>query len=218
MVQAVTLTLDPLPTYLKAGEYPTFSGQMMFDTTPAPPTEIIEIRYDGNVLISTVTMAGGTFSVSPIIPYDLACKTWAFKAYHPDSGTSSPTQTRPVAFNTRLSISAPATVGKGLDFQITGKLEYESAYGVWSPLTGKTVALAYNTTSLGTATTAPDGSYSKTVSIGATGTFTLTASFAGEGLLARAMAFLGLEVPSIIIRVAVPALVGIVALALSLKR
>jgi hypothetical protein len=86
-----------------------------------------------------------------------------------------------IAYNTRISISAPATVTPGQSFTVTGKLEMEEFAGTWKGLNGRTVSVVYDSTSFGSGTTGADGSYSISGSIGAGGTYTLKASFAGEG-------------------------------------
>jgi hypothetical protein len=136
----------------------------------------------------------------------MGCKHYLFLAVHPASGTSSAMQDRPVAFRTRISISAPDKVGAGSPFTVSGKLEYESSSGTYSPLAGRTVSIYYDTTKLADVTTASDGSYSATVSIGATGTFTLKAAYAGEGLLLPSFGTISIpvvgEIPGYVLTIA----------------
>jgi hypothetical protein len=57
------------------------------------------------------------------------------------------------------------------------------------------VSLYYDGTKIGDVTTGSDGSYSKTASIPTSGTYTLKASYAGEGFgLAPTFSIMGLQV------------------------
>ena len=78
--------------------------------------------------------------------------------------------------STSLSISAPASKKAGESFAVSGILVRNDTGG---PVSGASIALKYNGTSLGSATTGVDGDYLRTVSIPSVGTFTLTASFGG---------------------------------------
>ena len=78
--------------------------------------------------------------------------------------------------STSLSISAPASKKTGESFAISGILVRNDTGG---PVPNASIALKYNGTSLGSATTGVDGDYLRTVSIPSVGTFTLTASFGG---------------------------------------
>jgi len=183
-----TLTLDPLPSYLVAGDGAYFSGRLMRDAVGAAG-ETVKIQYclydKPHIcydIASVTTDSQGYFAYDWDIPYTMGCKRYLFLAVHPASGASSAMQDRPVAFRTRISISAPDKVSAGTPFTVSGKLEYESDRGTYSPLAGKTVSIYYDTTKLADVTTAGDGSYSATVSIGTTGVFTLKAVYAGEGL------------------------------------
>ena len=93
----------------------------------------------------------------------------------PSSATRSIT-IQPLDVSTSLTISAPSSAKKGGSFVISGILIRNDTSG---PVTGASITLSYNGTSLGSATTGVDGDYLKTVSIGSEGTFTLKANFAG---------------------------------------
>jgi phage tail tape-measure protein len=166
---------------MKQGESLFFTGTVTLNGVP----HAAEIEIDrGGVAIATGTAdSTGKFKIAWTIPYGLGCTTQSFTAKHPPSGTVSAAQTMKIAYNTRISISAPATVGKGQSFSVTGKLEYESTgAGVWTGLSGKTVSVVYDSTTFGSATTGSDGSFSINGSIGTAGSFTLKATYAGEGL------------------------------------
>ena len=83
---------------------------------------------------------------------------------------------------TKLTISAPEKAFPMVSFTISGVLKYEyygEAGWEWLPLSGMTIKPSYNGISLGSATTGSDGSYTKSVMIEETGTFTLEASYEG---------------------------------------
>ena len=109
------------------------------------------------------------------------CNRVYFRAGEAITGAVSNDVYGDVAYNTRISISAPDTVGAGADFTVSGKLEYESASGVWSPLADRTVDIYYDGTRLASVSTGSDGSYRAVVSIPSAGTYTLKAVYAGEG-------------------------------------
>ena len=204
-VQAVTITLDALPAYKKQGETVTFTGTVKIDTTGwgGVPVDI----YMGDSATSTptkiasgTTASGGTFSINWTVSYTLGCTTKYFRAYHPGSGTWSNARSMKIAFNTRISITpSKSVVAPGESFTLSGKLEYESTgAGVWTGLGGRTVSIYRDTTLLGTATTASDGSYSYTTTAPTTaGTYTYKAVYAGEGLTAVAVAVpVGVALPT----------------------
>jgi len=83
---------------------------------------------------------------------------------------------QPLDVATSITISAPSSAKKGASFTISGILIRNDTGG---PVPSASISLSYNGTSLGSATTGVDGDYLRTVSIGAEGTFTLKASFAG---------------------------------------
>jgi len=195
-----TLTLDPLPSYLVCGDGAYFSGRLTYDTTGAA-NQTVKIQYclydKPNVcydIASVTTDSQGYFAYDWQVPYTMGCKRYFFVAVHPASGASSAMQDRPVAFRTRISITAPDKVGVKVPFTVSGKLEYESASGTYSPLAGKTVSIYYDTTKLADVTTGSDGSFSASVSIGTTGTFTLKAVYAGEGLFLPSLGTISIPV------------------------
>jgi hypothetical protein len=184
--------MEKLPPYVVAGDYVSFEGQLLVDSTGVPgatikirycPYETPTTCYD---LLTIETDFKGSFYVSWKAPHGMACRKYYFYAEHPDSGTTSDKQLMSIAYPTRISISAPGSVNAGLKFTVSGKLEYEYSPGTWKPLAGKTVSIYYDNNKLADVTTGSDGSYSATVSIPRSGTYTLKAVYAGEGLTAAA--------------------------------
>jgi hypothetical protein len=190
-----TLTFTVAPSLpWKAGQTVTFQATLTAGGVPVSGETInFFYRPPGTTPVYVVQVAttgtDGVARASWSVPiatdwHTLACAAWEWGALSGGpaySGVISNIITGKVAYNTRISISAPATVAPGQSFTITGKLEYESSSGVWSPLAGKTVSLYYNGTLIGNVTTGSDGSYSATASIPTAGSYTLRADYAGEG-------------------------------------
>jgi hypothetical protein len=207
-VQKVTITFSVSPSHpWTAGQRITFKVVVTADGSPVPdqtvafffrhPPELID-----NVVASGRTGADGACTITWTVPttswgYTLPCASWDWGAYigGPIVRGYSNIITGKVAYNTRISIIAADRVVAGEAFTIHGTLEYESSSGVWSPLAGKTVSLFYNTTKIADVTTGSDGSYSASAIIPTGGTYTLKASYAGEGFgFVPAFAILGLPV------------------------
>lgn len=108
---------------------------------------------------------------------------------------------------TSLSISAPASVAQGAGFEISGILLRNDTAG---PVPYVSIALSYNGTSLGSATTGLYGDYSKSVSIPSVGAFTLTASFAGASGFMGSEAFKNISIGGLIVSSAllIPVFIG----------
>jgi len=227
-VQAVTITLDNITkpdgtaiTWAKQGDPVQFRGTIKIDTTGwgGVPVDI----YMGDSATSTPTKiasgtsaSGGTFVIDWTVAYTLGCTTKYFRAYHPGTGTWSNALSLKIAFDTRISVATDKSVyAPGESMTISGKLEYAKTSSTdWQPLGGKTVTLEmFNSAGTrvwsDTATTSTtDGSYSKTTTAPTTAdTYTIKASYAGEGLTvagATAVAPIGISLaPSDIIPIIV---------------
>jgi len=200
-VQAVTITLDKITkpdgteiTWAKQGDAVQFRGRVTIDTTGwgGVPVDI----YMGDSPTSTptriasgTTTSGGYFTIDWTVAYTLGCTTKYFRAYHPGTGTWSNAKSLKIAFDTRISVSTDKSVyAPGESMTISGKLEYAKTSATdWQPLGGKTVTLRIlkDTTEVwrDTVTTASDGTYSKTTTAPTeAGSYTVEASYAGEGL------------------------------------
>jgi len=202
-VEAVTITLECVPSPpLTAGQTVTLKATLKRDGNPWPGETIVFYFSTLYRIGEAVTDSNGVATMTYTVPWTVAgttvpCRHWKypeplFEAIHPGSAKYAYVEGA-VAYPTRISISAPDRVPAGTDFVIEGKLEYQSASGVWSPLAGKTVSIYYNGTKLIDLTTLSDGRYSALVRINTPGRYTLRAVYAGEGF-ATAMAFLGLTV------------------------
>ena len=115
--------------------------------------------------------------------------------YNPSSATRQIT-IADIVYSTFLSINAPGLVDQGAPFPISGRLTFMEG-GIEYGLGGRTIALTYNGTSLGSATTDGSGNYSKSVTINSSGSFTLKASFAGGSGLAASSASMGVQIGEI---------------------
>jgi hypothetical protein len=228
-ILAVTVTLEvsPSPPWT-AGQTVTLKATVTKDGTPwAGATVNFYISRPYTKLIGTgTTNSSGVATLSYAIPWTVdtttvPCTTAEFVAIETSTATTSNRPTGKVAYPTRISITAPDSVPVGYAFDITGKLEYQSASGVWSPLAGKTVSLYYNTTKISDVTTGSDGAYREPYAkIPTPGTYTLKAVYAGEGFTAAATAFLGLTVSpeaKATLSFALPLLTGAIVAYASLK-
>jgi hypothetical protein len=200
-VQAVSVTFNIDRTRTTWAEGATFSGKVTSNGAGVQATLYIQRKspttgewFDQFGPISTDS--AGNYSYTTSFGYGWACMRNTFRARvsYPAAAVSTE-KNLDIAFPTRLSISAPDKIAPGTPFTISGKLEYESGIDVWSPLAGKTISLYYNGTKIADVTTGSDGSYSKTGAVIPTsGTYTLKASYAGEGWTMAVAAFLGLTV------------------------
>lgn len=221
LIQAITVTFEVVepPPWL-ARQRITLKATVMIDGYPYKNQWVRWYCVEADKLIGTSmpTDDNGIAICSWLMPFNISpgvkmpCNTWTFQAVHRDSGVRSNTVSGAVAHVTRLSIDAPTPVGANVPFTISGLLEYESDPDIWSPLPNKIVSLFYNTTKIGDATTASDGTYSLTTSIPTSGMYSLTATYAGEGLLT--IATLALGITNIGIRVIAPIAIGIAMLLL----
>ena len=112
--------------------------------------------------------------------------------YNPSSATRQITIAE-IEYSTFLNINAAGLVDQGAPFPISGRLTFMEG-GVEYGLGGRSIALSYNGTSLGSATTDGSGNYSKSVTINSSGSFTLKAAFAGGSGLAASSASMGIQI------------------------
>jgi len=183
-VERYTVELDPLPAYKVQGEWVSFTGRVLRDTEPVPTTRV-EIYRAGTLVAAGYTDPDGRFSIPWRVEYGLGCRTHSFVAYHPDSGTYSAGRSMAIAYKTRITLTVPEKVEPGKPFEVSGKLEYEAtAPGDWKPLGGKIVSIYYNNIKVAEVTTEADGSFRASVTIPTPGTYTIRATFAGEGVAA----------------------------------
>jgi hypothetical protein len=236
-VYAVAITIEVSPKApWTAGQTLTIRATLTKDGAPwagetisfifASPEQDTLPRIDTTVIGSAVTDANGVASFNWTVPWKIdtaqvPCRKFNYVgAWHQPSGAYKWYGPGAIAFPTRISITAPDRVAPNQSFTISGKLEYESDSGVWSPLAGKTVSLYYNTTKIADVTTASDGTYSATASIPTSGTYTLKASYAGEGFTAAALAVLGVTVSpetKEALSIAMPLIVGAIVTFASLR-
>jgi uncharacterized protein YfaS (alpha-2-macroglobulin family) len=235
VVLAYKLTLSVDKGLAKPREAVTFTAKLTADTSPVAGATvefyIMNPYGTPDVRIgSATTGSDGSASYAWTVPFyvdfrqgraQLGCNTWVFYAYYPGAVIYSDTVSVKVANPTRLALATDKdSYRAGETVVVTVKLEYEYPADTWNPLAGKTVTI----TAFGTSksvTTGSDGSASTSFTAPSTpGTYTITASFAGEGLgLAPAVARLALSVGAAgaVVAVAAPVAVGAI-LALLARR
>ena len=201
---SVSLSVTPSPPWI-AGQTITLKATAKSDGAAlAGKTvqfRILNVRIEqleGLIIGTATTDSSGVATLSYTIPwsisgYAIPCISNAFYAVETSTNTYSNYVDGKVAYSTRISISAPATVAPGQSFTVSGKLEYQTYSTTWSGLAVRTVSIYYDGTKAADVTTASDGTYSKAISISTPKTYTLKAQFAGEGL-AAAVSILGIEV------------------------
>jgi hypothetical protein len=123
----------------------------------------------------------------------LPCSSIELWARHATLGVESSKVSGKVAYPTSITISAPSSVLINEEFTISGVLKYQKTSTEWAGLAGKTVSIYRDATKITDVTTGSDGSYSCKTSISSPGSYTLKASYAGEGL-GLVFAVAGLEV------------------------
>jgi hypothetical protein len=213
---------------VKRGDTLTFKGKLLLDSS-GYGGQVVQIYMDNVFVTSKTTSSDGSYSVDWPVPLKwpltdgvpLGCKSHSIFAQHYATGKTSATQTVKIARVTSITnLLAPDTVSVGQAFMVSGYLKYEDDTGASVPLAGKTVNLSYNGTSLGSATTDSNGYFHKDdCKISTSGTKTLTATFAGEGLTSLAVRSRTLEVlPIQAVAIGLPLAAGVALLAISLRR
>jgi hypothetical protein len=230
-VQAVTISLDKIAnpaknpiTWAKQGDTVKFMGRVLKDSSGWGGVVVYIYMGDSETNTPTQIASGnaasdGSFEIDWTVSYTLGCTTKYFRATPGNTGIWSNAKSLKIAFATQITVNTDKTTyAPGETITITGKLQYAKTSSTdWQPLGGKTVTLRIlkDTTEIwkDTATTLSDGSYSKTTTAPKdAGSYTVEASYAGEGLAvagAVAVAPIGISLaPSdiipIIISIGVP--------------
>ena len=231
-VQAVTITLDNITdpyktpiTWAKQGDSVKFLGRITRDSAGwgSQPIDIYMGDSPTNTptkIASGYSASDGTFAIDWTVAYTLGCTTKYFRAYHPETGTWSNAKSLKIAYNTQITVTTDKTMyAPGESMLISGVLVYaKTRPDDWQPIANRTVTVEIYD-SKGTkvwsspATTDAVGSYSvKTTAPTAADTYTVKASYAGEGLAvagAVAVAPIGIslapsDVIPIIVSIGVP--------------
>lgn len=196
VVEVLALTLEIDRSWVRPRDVVRFRGRLTRDGVGYGGQEItirIASVAEGAYVdvVSGTTDADGYYVIPWTVPWEgdwttppewLVGKAWTFRAIHYPSYTQSPTATLTIAYPTRIDISAPESAPPAKSFMASGYLYYEASAGVWEFLTGRTVNVVYDETPFGSGATGTDGQYRITGSIPTSGTYTLTARYAGEGL------------------------------------
>jgi hypothetical protein len=175
--------------------------QSLEDSTPRSGKTIrffiIDMDTGVTAHVDVTTGSDGYAKTNYIIPFQIdtsviPCGVLRFRAYDMEANVLTDPIDGKVAYPTRISISAPNQVVGNYTFDITGKLEFQDVDGAWKGLANRTVSLYYNGTKIGDVITDADGNYAKYgVTIPTSGTYTLKASYAGEGFTLGVVAVLG---------------------------
>jgi len=131
-------------------EYYTATGWYTY-TTPMPSTD-----------------ANGYTSSTITLGYDRACEDVRWRVRYTDpAGVEyySPEVRVAVAFPTRISISAPASIPPGVAFTVSGKLEYEKTAGNWVGLAVAPVKIYADSTLIASPTTDANGNFSASLTL-----------------------------------------------------
>jgi hypothetical protein len=230
-VMSVTVTLSNITkpdgtaiTWAMQGDSIQFRGTVKIDTSGYGGVPVYIYMGDSSTntptqIASGTTASDGSFVIGWTVSYGLGCMTKYFRAYHPGTGTWSNALSLKIAFNTQITVATNKSVyAPGESMTISGVLQYAKTSSTdWQPLAGRTVTLQILKDSTvvwsTTVTTGSDGSYSTTTTAPTTaGSYTVKASYAGEGLAvagAVAVAPIGISLaPSdiipIIISIGVP--------------
>jgi uncharacterized protein YfaS (alpha-2-macroglobulin family) len=201
-VQALSVTLTVDKSWVPVGGVLYFRATVRSDGNPVPNKEVrFYIATDGLLWIGTATTGSdGVASLTWTVPWyvgtlKLPCTRQSFVAYAVPESVASNSVTVAIAYPTRLTVTTDkSTYTPGETIQVTVKLEYNDE-GTWKPLVGKSVTVSLDTLQSKTVTTGSDGTASTTLTAPTTpGSYTVRASYGGEGLTAFALAAAGVEV------------------------
>ncbi|RLI07198.1 hypothetical protein DRO24_03525 [Candidatus Bathyarchaeota archaeon] len=182
-VTGVTITLNPLPSWVKQGDKVTFTGTVMSNGTPVGgPVEI----YRAGLKIAegyAMAAAGGVYAIDWTVPYGLGCRAHSFAAKHVNSGAWSQGRSMYIAYPTVITIDAPSKVNIGESFEIRGTLKYaRNSPTDLQPLTGKTVKVYIDDRLIASTITDSSGNWAIRTHIDSSGTHTIKAVYEGENL------------------------------------
>lgn len=231
-VLAASASLSVSPAQVIPGATVTFSG-----TSTLPNTSLSIANYNTNVptgvppvitpILTVTTNSSGAFSATWTVPYSVAglppggsAGAWMFIIYFGGSIISGSALLY-VYYKTRIaSFTLPPTALVNQTVAVSGGLQYNNG-GTWTNMPSQTIALTYDGTSIGSVITDSNGNFSKSFSIGASGTYTVKATFTGSVSLAEAEASGGVLVGAIGVANAVPlvlSVLGILAAVASVKK
>ena len=201
LIREIIVTLDPLPTRVLTETLVHFKGRVTSNGVGVEGADVhIWHAASGTDIASDYSGVDGYFDVPWWIPFTVGSGAWlttlpcashefyAWTLYAEQSNR----QSMEVAYRARIRGLASVDYSMpGVAFPVTGYLEYESASGVWSGVAGKRIDVTYNDTPFGSdPSTDADGGFMVLSDIPTSGTYTLTASFAGAGALGAATAAL----------------------------
>jgi len=197
-VQSVTVRFDATNKSVKPGDQTTFTGVVLLDSSPGVSRTVsIQISIGGSwtEVARTTTNPYGAFSYTWTVPWTvgttkLPCSSWSFRAVDVASGVPSGTITITVYYPTSLSVATDKdTYATGETVRVTVTLKYQDSDGIWKGLANQNVTVSAFGTSKTAGPTGSDGTATVTFTApSTTGTYTITASFAGTTAAAAAAA------------------------------
>jgi len=173
-VEKLALTLAADKRWVKVGGLVTFTARLTKDGAGyAYQTLYLELFDSASgmwLVYETMpsTNLDGYSSMGLSLGYDRACQDIRWRVRYTDpAGTAyySPEVRVAVAFPTRISISAPASIPPGVAFTVSGKLEYEKTAGNWVGLAGAPVKIYTDTTLVASPTTDANGNFSASLTL-----------------------------------------------------
>jgi hypothetical protein len=229
-VQSVTVRFDATNKTVKPGDQTTFTGVVLIDSSPGVSRSVsIQINVGGTwtEVARTTTNPYGAFSYTWTVPWTvgttkLPCNSWSFRAVDVSSGQPSGTITITVYYPTDLTVSTDKSAyATGETVTVTVTLKYLDSDGLWKPLANQYVTVTAFGTTKTAGPTGSDGTAKVTFTApSTTGTYTITASFAGTTAAAAAVAARTLAVQQAAgwLALAAPALAGAGILLLAWRR
>ena len=197
-VQSVTVRFDATNKTVKPGDQTTFSGVVLLDSSPGVSRSVsIQISIGGTwtEITKVTTNPYGAYSYTWTVPWTvgttkLPCNSWSFRAVDVASGQASGTITITVYYPTSLTVSTDKSVyATGETVKVTVTLKYTDSDGTQKPLANQNVTVSAFGTSKTAGPTGSDGTATVTFTApSTTGTYTITASFAGTTAAAAATA------------------------------
>ena len=197
-VQSVTVRFDATNKTVKPGDQTTFSGAVLIDSSPGVSRTVsIQISIGGTwtEITKVTTNPYGAFSYSWTVPWTvgttkLPCNSWSFRAVDVSSGAASSAITITVYYPTDLTVSTDkSTYAAGDPVTVTVTLKYLDSDGIWKGLANQNVTVSAFGASKTAGPTGSDGTAKVTFTApSTTGTYTITASFAGTTATAAAAA------------------------------
>jgi hypothetical protein len=200
-VLGVTVRFDATSKDVKPGDLTTFTGVVLIDSSPGVSRTVsIQIQVGGTwtEIARVTTNPYGAYTYTWTVPWTvgttkLPCNSWSFRAVDVGSGTTSSSISITVRYPTSLSVATDKNqYAPGDTVTVTVTLKYIDSDGTPKPLANQNVTVSAFGTSKTAGPTGSDGTATVTFTApSTTGTYTITASYAGGTLAAARLTVLG---------------------------